>query len=174
MRIFVLARDTTGLEKFKALKETWEILAVGPAVREFSCLGIQVVPFGQITENSEPTYSDILGALNLNILRAVVADRTNSKHLAEMQEHKIVPIDVVIINFQQETLDTTFIATTLIRAAAGNFRSVAILVSPDDYDNVIREITCDGNTSLETRERLATKALRFVATHDNELAGRIG
>jgi phosphoribosylaminoimidazolecarboxamide formyltransferase/IMP cyclohydrolase len=58
----------------------------------------------------------------------------------------------------------------LIRAAAKNYARVTVITDPADYDAVLAEIQAEGNTSLETRFRLAQKAFGVTAAYDAAIA----
>ena len=59
----------------------------------------------------------------------------------------------------------------LIRAAAKNFKRVTVITTPADYAAVLEEIAAEGDTSLETRRRLAEKAFAVTAAYDTAIAG---
>jgi len=59
----------------------------------------------------------------------------------------------------------------LIRAAAKNFKRVTVITTPADYTAVLEEIEAEGDTSLETRRRLAEKAFAVTAAYDTTIAG---
>ena len=62
----------------------------------------------------------------------------------------------------------------LLRAAAKNWRHVAVVCEPADYDQVIEELAASGGSlSTETRRRLAAKAFRNTASYDAAIAGWI-
>src|SRR5206468_11357956 len=63
---------------------------------------------------------------------------------------------------------------TLIRAAAKNFESVGVVVSPDWYEEVAAEIHEQGGLTPETRRRLARLAFEHVAGYDEAIAARFG
>lgn len=63
---------------------------------------------------------------------------------------------------------------TLVRAAAKNYTSVAVVVDPADYSAIVTEITECGGISLATRQRLAVKAIRLCADYDTLIASTLG
>ncbi len=104
---------------------------------------------------------------------------------ATMQEHDILPIDLLVVNlypFQQtiakpgcrfeEAIEQIDIGgPTMLRAAAKNHRDVTVLVDPADYPSILLEIQSQGQTSPETRRRLAEKAFAHTATYDTAIVG---
>lgn len=103
----------------------------------------------------------------------------------EAQQMGIKAIDLIVCNlydFKNASKDTQMPmeeliefmdigGSTLIRAACKSFQSVCILVDPDDYTAFIDELkTNNGTISLETRKRLAAKAMNLSADYENFLA----
>ena len=59
----------------------------------------------------------------------------------------------------------------MVRSASKNFRDVAIVTSPDDYKMILDEMKANnGEISLETRFRLASKAFRLTAAYDSYIS----
>ncbi|MGH7566431.1 MAG: bifunctional phosphoribosylaminoimidazolecarboxamide formyltransferase/IMP cyclohydrolase, partial [Gemmatimonadota bacterium] len=116
---------------------------------------------------------------------AILARRDREEDLADLSARFIEPIDLVVANlypFQdaealgasEETARTELIdigGVTLLRAAAKNWRHVAIVCEPGDYDRVIEELAASGGSlSGETRRSLAAKAFRLTAWYDAAIA----
>ncbi|XP_055699624.1 bifunctional purine biosynthesis protein ATIC [Phlebotomus papatasi] len=59
---------------------------------------------------------------------------------------------------------------TLLRAAAKNHARVTVLCDPEDYEAVFQEIQTNGDTKLETRQRLALKAFTCTALYDDAIS----
>jgi phosphoribosylaminoimidazolecarboxamide formyltransferase/IMP cyclohydrolase len=118
------------------------------------------------------------------ILGGILARREKPTHVQELQDHGIVPIDVVIVNLYpfidtiarpdttmseaQEQIDIGGVA--LIRAAAKNFQDVIVLVRPQDYAPVMQEWREQGEVSFNTRRRLAAIAFQHTASYDTAIA----
>ena len=95
-------------------------------------------------------------------------------------DHGIDPIDIVCVNlypFEQTIAkpDCTFELAienidiggpTMIRAAAKNHESVAVIVDPTDYNKVVSEIKANGEVKAETRLALAKKVFAHTARYD--------
>jgi len=102
---------------------------------------------------------------------------------AVMQEHGIEPIDLLIVNLYpfEETIarpDVTLAdaienidigGPAMIRAASKNHESVAVVVDPDDYDDVL-EALAKGTLSAELRRTLAAKAYAHTASYDTAIS----
>jgi len=107
---------------------------------------------------------------------------------AVMNEHGIVPIDLVAVNlypFQRTVADPacdlpTAIENidiggpTMLRAAAKNHAAVTVLVDAEDYALVMEELRTLGGTTAATRFRLAMKAFEHTAQYDGAIANYLG
>ena len=103
---------------------------------------------------------------------------------AVMQEHGIVPIDLLVVNLYpfaatiaradcsyDEAIENIDVGgPAMLRAAAKNHADVTVVVDPADYATVLGEIETDGNTSIDTRSRLAAKAFAHTAAYDTQVA----
>jgi phosphoribosylaminoimidazolecarboxamide formyltransferase/IMP cyclohydrolase len=99
--------------------------------------------------------------------------------------HNLQAIDLVVCNLypfsatvakSDVTLDEAIEkidigGVTLLRAAAKNFASVAVVSRPDDYEDVLEELAAMKSLSLETRRRLALLAFQTTAAYDAAISG---
>ena len=58
----------------------------------------------------------------------------------------------------------------MLRSAAKNYASIPVICDPNDYETVLEEIKTNGETTLETREKLDAKVYRHTCTYDNYIA----
>ncbi len=123
--------------------------------------------------------------LHPKIHGGLLARRDDSTHRAELEQHAIAGIDLLIVNlypFEEaraskaaaetlvETIDIGGVA--LIRAAAKNHAFVTVIVEPSDYASLLAELERnDGATTLAFRQALAAKAFARVAAYDAAIAG---
>jgi len=121
--------------------------------------------------------------LHPKIHAGILAVRGNAKHMQDIKRAGIKPIDLVVVNLYpfertaampgvgfdeiMEMIDVG--GPTMVRAAAKNFRHVAVLVDPLDYPRAIEEIGRTGSLSEEFRFELAKKAFRHVAAYDTAI-----
>ena len=142
-------------------------------------LGIPVIPVEDLTN-----YRSILGGrvktLHPSVFGGILGKRSDTTHLAEMQEYKIPEIDLVIVDLYpfEETVATTreeaaiiekidIGGPSMIRAAAKNHTDCVVLASKDDYsvlNNML--IAQKGTTTPEQRRNFAAKAFEIVAQYD--------
>jgi phosphoribosylaminoimidazolecarboxamide formyltransferase/IMP cyclohydrolase len=101
----------------------------------------------------------------------ILADRSKPEHLADLEAHGIVPIDLVVCNLYPfasnpsiEMIDVG--GPTMVRAAAKNHAHVGILVDPADYEGVLCELRSAAELSADTRRRLARAAFAHTAAYD--------
>jgi phosphoribosylaminoimidazolecarboxamide formyltransferase/IMP cyclohydrolase len=112
---------------------------------------------------------------------AILARRDRTEDLSDLEARFVEPIDLVVVNlypFQdaealgagEESARTELIdigGVALLRAAAKNWRYVAVVSEPGDYDRVIEELAASGGSlSSDTRRSLAAKAFRLTAWYD--------
>lgn len=129
-------------------------------------------------------YPSILGGrvktLHPKIFGGILGRRENDTDIKEMQEHQIPTIDLVVVDLYpfEETVNATneealiiekidIGGPSMLRAAAKNFKHVAVLSNKESYANFIHHITeNNGATSLEFRRNLAAQTFDVVANYD--------
>lgn len=179
---FLSVSDKKGLDKFaKGLKELgFEIISSGGTAKFLKKAGIKVTEVSELTK-----YPHMLGGrvktLHPIIHGAILADQTNPAHMKELKKFKINPFQVVVCNLYpfestiskegctyEDAIENIDIGgPCMVRAAAKNSKSVAILVDPGDYGKIIDELKeNDGTLSAETKQRLAYKAFAHTKYYD--------
>ena len=155
------------------------IYSTGGTQKFLEDLGIPCVAVESVTG-----YPSILGGrvktLHPSVFGGILGRRYEEQDLKEMAEFKIPAIDLVIVDLYpfEETLRTTteekaiiekidIGGPSMIRAAAKNFRDLAVLAAKDDYA-VLNQILIEQNgcTSLEQRKAFAAKAFEVVMHYD--------
>ncbi len=184
-RVLISVYDKRGLEEFaRSLDKLGiEILSTGGTRKFLEEAGIPVVPVSTATGFPE-ILDGRVKTLHPCIHGSILADRSRARHLTELSEHGMRPIDLVVVNLYpfQETAesDATFEEVVemidiggpaMIRAAAKNFRGVTIVVDPDDYPQVQAALE-DGERLVPEplRRGLAIKAFRLTQTYDAAIA----
>jgi phosphoribosylaminoimidazolecarboxamide formyltransferase / IMP cyclohydrolase len=142
-------------------------------------LDIEVVPVEDLT-----SYPSILGGrvktLHPSVFGGILGRRNNPQDVQEMKDFQIPIIDLVVVDLYpfQETVASTkdekaiiekidIGGPSMIRAAAKNFKDVAVIASKDDYSKLVDLLqTQDGTLTLEQRKSLAAKAFEIVADYD--------
>ncbi len=116
--------------------------------------------------------------LHPKIHGAILGLRDNPVHVKEAAEQGIEFIDIVVVNLYpfekavaeggnlEDAIENIDIGgPALVRAAAKNYRHVAVITEPLDYSLILNELEHDG-ISMETKEHLAVKAFRRIADYD--------
>ncbi len=122
--------------------------------------------------------------LHPKIHSGILFDRSKKKHKHQIKNRNFKPIDLVIVNFYP--FKKTLIETTndkkiienidiggpaMVRAAAKNFKDVAIITDEKDYIQLISELKkYKGKTSIQFREKMACKAFSLIAYYDSIIA----
>ena len=187
-RALLSVTDKTGLAEFaRALAALGvEIISTGGTARLLREAGLAVRDVAEITGLPEMLEGRVK-TIHPRIAAGVLAVRAKPEHMAALEAHGIAPIDMVVVNlyaFEQAaaradvTLDELVEnidigGPTLIRAAAKNWRDVAVVVSPDDYPRILEELNGTGGLSPATRFELAKKAFGLTADYDAAISARL-
>jgi phosphoribosylaminoimidazolecarboxamide formyltransferase/IMP cyclohydrolase len=160
-----------------------ELISTGGTAAELAAAGLPVKQVSDLTG-----FPEILGGrvktLHPTIHGGILAKRDEPAQMEQLAEHSIAPIDLVVCNLYpfvetvsqpatslEQALEQIDIGgVTLLRAAAKNFEHVVVVVRPDDYETVLRELQEHGAVHLETRRRLAAYAFQHTASYDTHIA----
>ncbi len=181
-RCLISVTDKTGIVEFadQLTKMGWEIISTGGTAKALKQGEVSVREVSDITGFPE-ILDGRVKTLQPQIFGGLLAIRDNPRHVKEMQEHDIAPIDIVVVNLYpfervvtQERLEEKELieyidigGPSLLRAAGKNFHNVTILCDPADYEKVLQELADrKGDTSVETKRRLAGKAFAHTARYD--------
>ena len=187
-RALVSVSDKMGLVAFAQIlaQAKIEILSTGGTAKMLREAG---VPAKDISEHTGfPEMMDgRVKTLHPKVHGGLLFIRGNEKHEAAAQEHGIAPIDLVVVNlypFEQtvakpgvslhdaiENIDIG--GPSMLRSAAKNHESVTVVVDPADYNDVAKQISASGNTTLELRRKLAAKVFARTAAYDAAIAAHL-
>jgi phosphoribosylaminoimidazolecarboxamide formyltransferase/IMP cyclohydrolase len=183
-RALLSVSDKTGLVDLARAIEAagYEIVSSGGTAAELAREGVAVILVSDATGSPE-----ILGGrvktLHPKIHGGILADRRKDDHVRQLEEQEIAPVDIVVCNLYpfEKTIAAPGVSEddaveqidiggpAMVRAAAKNFHSVAVVVDPADYDELAKELTDAGEVSLETRRRLAVKAFAHTSAYDSAI-----
>ena len=184
MRALLSVSDKTGLIDFaRGLRECGvELIATSSTGKALTEAGIEALSVADITGFPEMLDGRVR-TLHPAIHAGILARRDIPEHMRQLAENKFEPIDLVVSSLYPfaDTLasgadDETIIENidiggpTLIRAAAKNRDSVAVVVSPRQYEPLLAELREHGRLSIATRHRLAVEAFAHVAAYDTQVA----
>jgi len=182
-RALVAVADKGGLVPFaQSLVEVGvELVSTGNTARELREAGVPVTPVSEVTGFPE-LLDGRVKTLHPRIHAGILADKRKPGHMAQIEEHGIRPFDLVVVNlypfreavergaaFEEAIEQIDIGGPAMVRAAAKNFESVAVVVRPDDYTPVLEEIRDGGGVSRETRLRLARTAFAHTADYDGAI-----
>lgn len=179
-RALISVSDKTGLVEFaKQLTDRGvEIISTGGTAKLLSEAGIPVKQVSEVTN-----FPEILGGrvktLHPKVFGGILADLGDKKHIQDIQNNEIEPIDIVVVNLypfdevQKKTRDEDVLienidigGVALLRAAAKNHRNVVVICDPADYDKVIKSIDFCGDVPLHDRRMFALKAFYHTMKYD--------
>ncbi len=156
-----------------------EILSTGGTAKQLKQEGIKVIDVSDYTGFPEMMEGRVK-TLHPKVHGGILALRSKKEHLEQAKKHDIELIDVVVVNLYpfEETImkkDVKFEEVienidiggpSMVRSAAKNFESVAVIVDPNDYNGIIKELKEKKSISKQTKERLALKAFQHTARYD--------
>ena len=178
-RALISVSDKNNVVNFaKQLKELgYEIVSTGGTKKELLKCGIDVTSVSDITGCKEILEGRVK-TLHPKIHGGLLADRNNPTHVKDLLENDIQLIDILVVNLypyeKEKTIEFIDIGgPAMLRAAAKNFQFVTVVIDPNDYQIVINEIKDFGNTSVETRAKLAVKVFEHTSKYDSIIADEL-
>lgn len=189
-RVLISVTDKTGVVDFaRALADEFgaEIISTGGTARVIAEAGIPVTPIDDVT-NFPEMMDGRVKTLHPKVHGGLLAKRDNEAHMAQAAEHGIQMIDMVVVNLYafEKTVNSgaefgTCIENidiggpSMLRSAAKNFESVAVVTDPATYDDILAEMReNDGATLRDTRAKLALAVYRTTAAYDSAIAAWLG
>ncbi|MCW2696505.1 MAG: purH [Modestobacter sp.] len=179
--------DKTGIEDLAAglAAAGVELVSTGATARRIAEAGIPVTPVEQVTGFPE-CLDGRVKTLHPGVHAGILADRRRPEHVAQLDELGIAPFDLVVVNLYPFTETVASGASpdecveqidiggpAMVRAAAKNHPSVAVVVDPTRYGDVLTAVASGGFT-LTQRQQLATAAFRHTASYDIAVASWMG
>ncbi len=122
--------------------------------------------------------------LHPKIHGGILAVRENPEHMQTLQHHQIAPIDLVCVNLypfvqtvaqenvqlEQAIENIDIGGPSMIRAAAKNFQSVAVVTDPTDYALILKNFEKNSALTVDFRFFLAQKAFTHTAKYDSAIS----
>ena len=182
-RALVSVYDKAGLEELvRGLHEAGvALVSTGGSAALIEGLGIPVTKVEDLTGFPE-CLDGRVKTLHPKVHAGILADRRLDSHVQQLEELGIEPFDLVVSNlypFRQTVLSGAspdecveqidIGGPSMVRAAAKNHPSVAIVTSPARYADVLAAVAAGGFT-LAQRQRLAAEAFQHTATYDVAVA----
>lgn len=155
-----------------------EILSSGGTAKLLKENGISVIDVSEHTGSPEMMEGRVK-TLHPKIHGGILADRSNPKHVEDAEKNGIGLIDLVVINlypFEKTVLAEAPLSEiiekidiggpTLVRGAAKNYKSVAVVTNHSQYPKILEEFRAKQEISEETRKELALAAWEEVSRYD--------
>jgi phosphoribosylaminoimidazolecarboxamide formyltransferase/IMP cyclohydrolase len=185
-RALISVSDKTGLVPFAtALAAAGvELVATGGTRSALTQAGLTVTDVSSITGFPE-ILDGRVKTLHPALYAGILAKRDKADHLSTLKEHKLPEFDIVVCNlypFEQtiakegvteaEAVENIDIGgPCMIRAAAKNFESVAVVIEPEQYDTVLNWMKSQGGAlSRANRLALAQEAFFHVQMYDQAIS----
>jgi len=180
-RALISVSDKAGLvELAKGLQAAGvELVSTGGTLKALKEAGIPAQAVEEITHFPEMMDGRVK-TVHPKIHAGILADRGNKEHLRQLKAQGIEPLDLVVVNLYpfketvakkgaswDEIVENIDIGgPAMVRAAAKNCGSVAVVVNPARYPEVLEAIRGGGEVSVALRQRLATEAFEHTAYYD--------
>jgi phosphoribosylaminoimidazolecarboxamide formyltransferase/IMP cyclohydrolase len=186
-RALVSVYDKSGLEDLvRGLHDAGVVLvSTGGSAKLIEGLGLPVTKVEDLTGFPE-CLDGRVKTLHPRVHAGILADRRLETHVQQLADLEVEPFDLVVSNLYPFTQTVASGASpdecveqidiggpSMVRAAAKNHPSVAIVTSPERYADVLAAVA-EGGFTLEQRKRLAAEAFVHTATYDVNVASWMG
>jgi phosphoribosylaminoimidazolecarboxamide formyltransferase/IMP cyclohydrolase len=184
-RALLSVSDKTGLIELARVLSGFgvELVSTGHTRKSLTDAGLKAADISEVTG-----FPEMLGGrvktLHPRVHGGILARRDLADHMKTLQDQGIAPIDMVVCNLypfratverqgstHEDILENIDIGgPCMIRAAAKNFKDVAVVTDPDQYPRIVHELQeCQGALGLATREQLAADAFSLTAAYDSAI-----
>ena len=182
-RALISVYDKTGLEELATGLQAAgvHIVSTGSTAKRIAAAGVPVTEVSEVTGFQE-CLDGRVKTLHPMVHAGILADRRREDHVAQLEQLHVQPFDLVVVNLypfvdtvrsgagQDEVVEQIDIGgPSMVRAAAKNHPSVAVVVDPAKYGDVVAAAQA-GGFDLKTRRRLAALAFAHTAAYDNAVA----
>ena len=182
-RALISAYDKSGLDVLAPalIAAGVEVVSTGSTAKVLADLGVSVTPVSEVTGFPE-AFDGRVKTLHPAVHAGLLADLSKPSHVQQLADLGYAPFELVIVNLypfvetvasgagQAEVVEQIDIGgPTMIRAAAKNAESVAVVTSPARYPDVVRALEL-GGFDLPTRLKLAAEAFAHTASYDVAVA----
>jgi phosphoribosylaminoimidazolecarboxamide formyltransferase / IMP cyclohydrolase len=188
-RALLSVTDKTGIVEFARELSAFgvELISTGGTAKLLRDSGIKVIEISELTGFPEMLDGRVK-TLHPKVHGGILYIRKDAAHRAAVAEHGIAAIDMVVVNLYafektaakpgvhfDELIENIDIGgPSMVRSAAKNFRDVAIVTSPADYNPIMAEMKqYRGEVSLQTKWRLAKQAFATTAAYDAAIASTL-
>lgn len=182
-RALISVYDKEGIVDFAKflISKDYEIISTGGTFRHLKENGVEVKEIKEITGFPE-ILDGRVKTLHPLIHGGILARRNNPNDMKILEEKKIVPIDIVVVNlypffkkvrenigFDEKIEFIDIGGPTMLRAAAKSFRDVLVISDKGDYD-LVREEMEKGEVNYNVRKYLAGKVFNLMSSYDASIS----
>ena len=187
-RALLSVSDKTGLAEFGAglVRLGFELVSTGGTAKALRGAGLPVTDVAAVTGFPEMLNGRVK-TLHPRVHGGILADRRLGSHREQLTAAGIDPFQLVVVNLYPfaaaaEKPGITFDALveeidiggpSMVRAAAKNHASIAIVTSPDRYAAVLAELEMSGGVGEGLRSALAVEAFRHTGGYDARIAAEL-
>jgi phosphoribosylaminoimidazolecarboxamide formyltransferase/IMP cyclohydrolase len=185
-RALISVSDKTGIVELASGLASFgvELLSTGGTAKLLREKGLKVRDVSELTGFPEMLDGRVK-TLHPKVHGGLLAIRSNPEHQAQVKEHGIEYIDMVVVNLYpfektarkpgvtlEELIENIDIGgPSMLRSAAKNFEDVTVLVDAADYPAILEELRQNGgNVSRETRAALSRKVFATTAAYDSAIS----
>ncbi len=187
-RALLSVYDKTGLAALGAglVARRFELVSTGGTARALRDAGLPVTDVAAVTGFPEMLDGRVK-TLHPRVHAGILADRRRADHRVALASAGIAPFELVVVNlypfaeaarkpgltFDELVEEIDIGGPSMVRAAAKNHASVAIVTSPDRYDAVLAALDEHGTIPLGLRSALAVEAFAHTAAYDARIAAEL-
>ncbi|MCV7282726.1 bifunctional phosphoribosylaminoimidazolecarboxamide formyltransferase/IMP cyclohydrolase [Mycolicibacterium flavescens] len=186
-RALISVYDKTGLADLaRGLHDAGvSIVSTGSTAKTIAAAGVPVTPVEEVTGFPE-VLDGRVKTLHPRVHAGLLADQRKPEHVSALSELGVEAFELVVVNLypftetvasgasEDECVEQIDIGgPSMVRAAAKNHPSVAVVVDPIGYDGVLAAVRAGGFT-LDERKKLAALAFRHTAEYDVAVASWMG
>jgi phosphoribosylaminoimidazolecarboxamide formyltransferase/IMP cyclohydrolase len=187
-RALLSVSDKSGLAEFGAglVRLGFELVSTGGTARALRSAGLPVTDVASVTGFPEMLDGRVK-TLHPRVHGGILADRRLAAHREQLAAAAIEPFDLVVVNlypfaaaaekpgisFDDLVEEIDIGGPSMVRAAAKNHASVAIVTSPARYSAVLAELEQNGRVGEGLRSALAVEAFRHTGAYDARIAAEL-
>jgi phosphoribosylaminoimidazolecarboxamide formyltransferase/IMP cyclohydrolase len=183
-RAIVSVSDKTGIADFvrELVSRGTEVISTGGTHKLLKEEGIDVTEVSDVTGFPEMLDGRVK-TLHPKLHGGILAKRDDANHMKALENAEITPVDMVVVNlypFKETVLKNSSFGDivenidiggpSLIRAAAKNYNSVAVVTDPSQYPLILEDIKEHGEVIPGTLEKLMAEAFVNTANYDAMIA----
>ena len=187
-RALLSVSDKSGLAEFGAglVRLGFELVSTGGTAKALRSAGLPVTDVAAVTGFPEMLDGRVK-TLHPRVHAGLLADRRLASHREQLAAAAIQPFDLVVVNlypfaaaadkpgisFDALVEEIDIGGPSMVRAAAKNHASVAIVTSPSRYEAVLAELEANGRVGEGLRSALAVEAFRHTGAYDARIAAEL-